>query len=123
MDERELAKLYASGRVAIGVLLLLFPARVLSDLAGGQRTRATKTLGRMLGARDAVIGAGALVAMQDEKAPLRPWMTYGAVADAADAMAILLAYRTLPKWRRFVILLMAVGGASTGGYLVTRLDT
>jgi hypothetical protein len=122
MDERELARRYAEGRIAIGVLLLLFPARVLSDLAGGERTRATKTLGRMLGARDALLGAGALVAMQDGKAPLRPWMTYGAVADASDAFAILLAYRTLPKWRRFVILLMAVAGATTGGYLVTRID-
>jgi len=122
MDERELAKWYAGGRVAIGVLALLFPGWLVSLLVGGERTRAAKTLGRMLGVRDAVLGAGTLVALQEEKVPLRPWMTYGAVADAVDALAILLAYRSLPKWRRFAMLLTAVGGAATGGYLVTRFD-
>ena len=122
MDERELAKSYASGRVAIGLLALLFPGWLVTALVGGERSRSAKTLGRMLGVRDAVIGAGALVALQEEKVPLRPWMTYGAVADAVDAVAILLAYRSLPKRRRFAMLLLAVGGATTGGYLVTRFD-
>src|SRR5688500_9580597 len=122
MDERDLARTYASGRVAIGVLALLFPGWLVASLVGGERTRTAKTLGRMLGARDAVLGAGTLVALGEEKVPLRPWMTYGAVADAVDAVAILLAYRSLPKWRRFVMLLLSVSGAATGGYLVTRFD-
>lgn len=122
MDDRELARAYASGRVVIGLLALLFPGWMVSALVGGERDRVAKTLGRMLGVRDAVIGAGALVALQEEKVPLRPWMTYGAVADGVDAVAILLAFRSLPKWRRFLMLALAVGGAATGGYLVTRFD-
>lgn len=122
MDDRELARFYAGGRVALGLLALLMPGRLVVALVGGERDRKAKTLGRMLGARDAVIGAGTLVALQEEKVPLRPWMTYGAVADGIDAVAILLAYRSLPKWRRFAMLLLAAGGAATGGYLVTRFD-
>ena len=122
MDDRELARFYAAGRLGIGVLALLFPGWLVASLVGGERTRTAKTLGRMLGVRDAVIGAGTQVAMQQEKVPLRPWMTYGAVADAVDAVAILLAYRSLPKRRRFVMLLMAISGAATGGYLVARFD-
>jgi hypothetical protein len=122
MDDRELARAYASGRVVIGVLALLFPGWMVSALVGGERDRVTKTLGRMLGVRDAVIGAGALVALEEEKSPLRPWMTYGAVADGVDVLAILLAFRSLPKWRRFLMLGLAIGGAATGGYLVTRFD-
>ena len=100
MDERELARFYAAGRLGIGVVALLFPGWLVASLVGGERTRSAKTLGRMLGVRDAVIGAGTQVAMQQEKVPLRPWMTYGAVCDAVDSVAIVLAYRSLPKWRR-----------------------
>ena len=121
MDERELAKYYGGGRLGIGLLMVLFPGVFMRDIAGGA-TRGHKTAGRMIGVRDALLGAGTLVALQEEKAPLRPWMTYGAVADATDALWFLLAFRSLPRWKRFFFVLMAVAGASTGGYLVTKLD-
>jgi hypothetical protein len=121
MDDRELAKYYGGGRLAIGILMVLFPGRFMKDVAGGT-TRGHKTAGRMIGVRDALLGAGTLAAVQDEKVPLRPWMTYGAIADATDALWFLFAFGSLPKWKRFVLLLMAAAGASTGGYLVTRFE-
>lgn len=134
MDDRDLAKYYASGRVAIGLLLLLAPSRVLSGMVGrdAARTPAVRLLGRLLGLRDAIIGAGALRSLSSSvpdaahnsttNAEVRPWMSYGAVADGGDALMMLLAYRHLPKRKRFGALVLAVSGAATGGYLVTKFD-
>lgn len=123
MNERDLAKNYAAGRVAIGILLLLFPRRLAKALwgeAGG--TPAVAFFTRLVGARDAILGAGTLAALQQEgTAAVRPWMTYGAAADGVDALATLLAYRHLPKRRRFALLVLASGGAATGGYLMTSM--
>jgi hypothetical protein len=124
MNERDLARGYAAGRIGIGLLLLLFPrrmARTLWGMAEGS-SPAVAFFARLVGVRDAILGAGALAALQEgDPARIRPWMTYGAVADAADAFATLLAYRHLPKRRRFGVLLLAAGGAATGGYLMTAM--
>jgi hypothetical protein len=100
-------------------------ARTLWGAAEGS-SPAVAFFARLVGARDAILGAGALAAIQQEggagaSARVRPWMSYGAVADAADAFATLLAYRHLPKRRRFGVLLLAAGGAATGGYLMTAM--
>jgi hypothetical protein len=119
MNPRDMARSYAGGRVAIGLLLFLFPRLVLKGTFGA--SPAISFLGRLVGARDVIIGAGTLAAMQDG-GDLRRWMTYGAAADAADALATLVAYRHLPKVKRFGLLSMAFGGAATGGYLMTAVD-
>jgi hypothetical protein len=127
MNERDLARYYAGGRIGIGVLLLLFPRRMSRSLWGAEgASPAVAFFARLVGARDAILGAGALAAMQQEGTPdasarVRPWMSYGAVADGVDAVATLLAYRHLPKRKRFGLLAMALGGAATGGYLMTTL--
>ena len=124
MNERDLARSYAGGRVAVGLVLLLFPRRSLSGLWGRAAAGAPAVafLGRLVGVRDVIIGAGAVTALQQgDRAALRPWMTYGAVADATDAVATLLAWRHLPRWKRLGLLVMAAGGAATGGYLMTAL--
>jgi hypothetical protein len=129
MNPRDLARSYAGGRIVIGLLLLLFPGRVFRGVLGGpdEITPGVKMLGRMLGARDAILGAGAVAAMQMQEDGgsdvVRPWMTYGAAADAADALAVLLSYRRLAPRHRFLVLLLAVGGAATGGYLMTALES
>lgn len=123
MNPRELARTYAGGRIFFGVLFLLLPGRLVRDFVPDPG-RGAKSLARMVGVRDAVLGAGTLVALEDEggKTALRPWMTYAAVSDAVDAFGILLAYRQLPKYKRFVYLFMALGGAGTGGYLMSVID-
>ncbi|HUP87623.1 MAG TPA: hypothetical protein VM143_18360 [Acidimicrobiales bacterium] len=128
MDERQMARYYAGGRVGIGLLLLLFPRRMAKGLWGATAagSPAVMFFSRLVGARDAIIGAGTLAALQQEggsgaSAGVRPWMSYGAAADAFDAVATLLAYRHLPKRKRFALLSMAAGGAATGGYLMTSM--
>ena len=128
MNERDLAKGYAAGRIGIGLLLLLFPRRMSRTLWGAVdgSSPAVAFFARLLGARDAILGAGALAAIQQEGEPgasarVRPWMSYGAVADGVDAVATLLAYRHLPKRRRFGLLVLAASGAATGGYLMTAM--
>jgi len=122
MDPRDLGRAYAGGRLAIGVLLVLFPRLVMGGLAGGraQMTPALVLVTRLLGVRDAILGAGTLAAIEDgDASAVRTWMTYGAVADGGDALATLLGYRHLPRLKRFGLLAMAAGGAATGGYLRT----
>jgi hypothetical protein len=118
MNPRDVARSYAGGRVAIGVLLFLFPDRVLRGMFGS--SPAVSFLGRLVGARDLIIGAGTLVALQSgDDTDVSPWMTYGAAADAADALATLVAYQHLPRFKRFGLLLMALGGAGTGAWART----
>ena len=124
MNERDIAKSYAGGRIAVGVLLLLFPRLMVKGLWGTQAagSPAVMFFVRMVGVRDAILGAGAVAAMQGEgTAAVRPWMSYGAAADAVDAVATLLAYKHLPKRKRFGLLAIATGGAATGGYLMTSM--
>ena len=128
MNERDLARGYAAGRIGIGVLLLLFPRRMARSLWGAAEgsSPAVAFFTRLVGVRDAILGAGALAAMQQEgeataSARVRPWMSYGAVADGVDAIATLLAYKHLPKRKRFALLAIAAGGAATGGYLMTTM--
>lgn len=122
MNPNDLARSYAGGRLAIGVLLLLFPRRVMRGLWG--ESPAVTFLTRLVGARDAIIGAGTLAALQDGAGgpAVRSWMTYGAAADATDAVATLLAFRHLPRFKRLGLLAMAAGGAGTGAYLSTAVD-
>jgi hypothetical protein len=128
MNEQDLAKGYAAGRIGIGLLLLLFPRRMARSMWGGSQgsSPAVTLFVRMVGVRDAILGAGALAAMQQQgetgaSARVRPWMSYGAVADGVDAVALLLAYKHLPKRKRFGLLAVAAGGAATGGYLMTTM--
>ena len=124
MNERDLAKSYAGGRIGIGILLLLFPRRMVKGLWGADAagSPAVMFFTRLVGVRDAILGAGTIAALQGEgTAAVRPWMSYGAAADAVDAGATLLAYKHLPKRKRFALLGMAAGGAATGGYLMTSM--
>jgi hypothetical protein len=120
MNPRDLAWAYAGGRLAIGVALFLFPRRVIAGLAGGREevTPALVLVTRLLGIRDAILGAGTLAAIEEGDASrLRTWMTYGALADGGDALATLAGYRHLPRFKRFGLLAIASGGAGTGAYL------
>lgn len=123
MDDRQLARMYALARIGFGVVFLLAPGRTLRPLLGRDVSAAAgvRWLGRTFGARDAVIGAGTLAALQGGAA-LRPWLHYGATVDAADALATAIAYRRLPRRTRFVMLVLSAAGAATGIALAQRLE-
>ncbi len=120
MKPNDIARSYAGGRVAIGILLLLFPRRVLRGMFG--ESTAVTFLGRLVGVRDLLLGLATLNAIAQGGASARTFMTYGAAADATDGLATLLAYRHLPRVKRLGLLAMAAGGAATGAYLTTTLD-
>jgi hypothetical protein len=104
------ARNVAIGRIIAGSLYLAFP-RVLVRPWTGTHDRRIDPLGRAIGARDLAIGLGALFALGRD-VPARGWFEAALLADAADAAATLLAFKHLPRRRRWLILAAAVVGAS-----------
>jgi hypothetical protein len=122
MEDREMVRWLAVSRICLGVALLLAPSTVLRAVLGRDAARAPagKWLGRILGGRDLLIGAGTFTAYREERQVGR-WCRYGMVADFCDGVSTLLAYRQLRPRRRFLALAAAAGGTATGAYLSSRL--
>ncbi|HZT68009.1 MAG TPA: hypothetical protein VFA11_19655 [Acidimicrobiales bacterium] len=107
----------AAARVVLGAGLLLFPGLARPWLGDSAGDRATRVVVRSFAARDAIIGAGALIALRRQR-PVRGWVEAGAAADGADAVASLLAWGRLPTSGRLVPL-FAAAGAAAGGWLAS----
>jgi hypothetical protein len=84
-DRRQLAVLLARGRVIIGLTALVAPGLAIRALMG-ESTTTTRTLTRMLGVRDVVLGVGAITTLK-ERTQDAEWVSMGAVADGVDALA------------------------------------
>ncbi len=122
MEDTDLARSYAASRLAFGLATVLFPARIMRAFIGERAVSPqVALLGRLLGARDALLGVGALVALQEGQ-PVRRWMLYGAAADATDVVSTLAAWRHIPRRKRLLALLLGLAGAATGAYLSDRVD-
>ena len=120
MDDRQVARLYATTRVGIGVVLLLAP-KVMAGWIGPVAARPeTRVLTRITGARDAALGVGALLALADGT-PVRRWLQLAAAVDAADALASLGGVRHLTARRGLPAAGLAAGGAAAGAWLSGRL--
>jgi hypothetical protein len=115
MDERGLARAVGWVSVGLGPALVASSARTGKRLGMGERP----TLGRLLGARDLVLGAG-LLRGKSEAACLRA----RGVADALDAALILggAALGAFPKSRAPVGFATATGFATLSLLLAHRLD-
>lgn len=116
MDDRTIARGIAVGRVAFGLLMLLAP-RLLTRRTGDGRDPQVPYVWwlRAFGIRDAVLGAGAYLALtaEDDEAAAR-WVQMGAVADTADAVTA-LAYRgDLDGRSRLATLAIAAPAATLG---------
>ena len=99
-------------RIFFGLGYLVAPIRVGGGWIGRvARLPQTQVFTRALGARDLVLGAGALTALADERADPRPWLAAQAAADAADFGATIAAAGALPRSGYRFALVMA--GAST----------
>jgi hypothetical protein len=103
-------------RTGVGASLVIAPAWagriwVGSDADGP----GTKVFARALGARDVALGAGILAASVggDEQHVTR-LVQLGAVADVADVLATLVAWRNLEGARRWSMPLIALGVAAAG---------
>ncbi|MFP5326517.1 MAG: hypothetical protein ACLGHT_03425 [Acidimicrobiia bacterium] len=122
MDDRQLARSFSLIRIAVGIAFLLMPRVAAKPWFGdGSDSHALRWLARAFGVRDALLGVGTLIAIDDKK-PVRQWLHYSAVSDSVDALATLLAYKHLPPYRRFALLVAAASGAATGLALAQRLD-
>jgi hypothetical protein len=123
VDHRAVARIMAAGRVAIGTALLLAPGLVAGSWTGADGRRpGAKVLGRAVGIRDLVLGLGTLAALErgDERAAT--WVQAGAMADAADAAATMLAFKHLPRLSGLGVLALAGGAAATGFVASANLD-
>jgi hypothetical protein len=122
MDARTLAKTNGIGRALLGASMVVAPTITgrlwIGDDGEGP---ATKVLGRALGIRDVVIGAGLIQAL-DARAPTRGWIAAAAAADAIDAGATLLNWRDLPPVGRALVLALAAGSAVQMGVLAATAD-
>ncbi len=112
MDLRRFARTLAALRVAIGAGLVLAPTRLAEPWVGRDGTRpGAAVITRGLGARDAVLGAGALAADRDA---LPLWLAAAVVADTADLLSTLAGGRAVPIRGRVLVGGFAAAGAAGG---------
>ena len=122
MKPRDAATALARGRIAIGAAALAASGpggRVMFGRDGSGP--GMKTLIRMLGGRDLVLGLGVVIAL-DRGAPVRGWLEAGAVADTVDLVACVLARDEMPRAAYINTLVLAGGAALAGLWLSRRLD-
>jgi len=121
--ERTLARTIASGRVAIGAVAVAAPTLMarpwIGDVSAGTGAR---LLARTMGGRDLALGIGALRALGVSDREARPWLALGGAADAIDALATALAFRSLPRRSRWGILALAGAAAIVSIRVSVALD-
>ena len=125
IDMRATAKAMGAGRIALGLSYLLAPGAALRLWPGAPSSTPgdaaqLKHLARSTGGRDIALGAGVLLALSHD-APVRGWLEAASLADAVDAVAILLAFRHLPRTRAVLMLGAALGTAAAGRRVATSL--
>jgi hypothetical protein len=122
MDARNAALAIAVGRVGIGAALLLNPVVINRGWVGEDAARpGARVLGRAVGARDLVLGVGAVLALRGSF-PARPWLVAGALADLGDLGATLGERRALPPTGRLGVGALAGGAALVGAWLARVID-
>jgi hypothetical protein len=115
MDEHRLARMVGWVSLGLGLALVASPARTVKQLGMGERP----TLGRLLGVRDLVLGAGLLRGESEAT-----WLRARGIADALDAALILggASLGAFPRSRAPVGVTTATGFAVLCFVLARRLD-
>ena len=114
----------AVGRIGLGVGFTLVPKLALKAWPGrGSGDDPTvRFLARSTGGRDLAIGVGTLMAIQKDT-PVRGWLEAGMLADAVDALAILAAFRSMPKLKATFALGSAVGSVLASRRAIASLSS
>ncbi len=113
------------GRIALGVgyvatpglALRMWPGRPTTSDADGALLR---MMARSTGGRDIGLGLGALLA-QKHDTPVRGWLEAAMLADVADAIAIAIAFRHLPRTKAILMMGAALGTAVAGRKLASAV--
>ena len=106
MDTKQIGAYISRARVGLGLGAMLAPGPTLWIMLGkGATNPGARAVGRMLGIRDAVLGAGGSIAI-GQRAGGGDWLSMMALCDAVDAV-VMLAVPGLPKRARVVGLLAA----------------
>jgi len=122
MEPREAALLHARGRIAVGAGFVLFPRLAGRMWIGSDAARRpVKVLARAFGARDLAIGLGVVIAL-DRGAPVRGWIEAGALSDAIDTAASLLAGSSIPAAIRWPCIALGASSTAAGAALAPRFD-
>jgi hypothetical protein len=122
MEPRHLALAHARGRMLVGAAFVLAPGLAGRHWIGGDAARrSVKVLARAFGARDLALGLGVVIAL-DRGAPVRGWIEGGALSDAVDVSATLLAGDSIPAGVRRGALALGAGSALLGAALARAID-
>ena len=112
VDVDATVKAVALGRIGLGVSYLLAPGAALR-LWPGASDPLLRMMARSTGGRDIGLGLGVLFA-QKHDSPVRGWLEAAMLADVADAVAILIAFKHLPRVKAVLMLGAALGTAAAG---------
>jgi hypothetical protein len=108
---KEALRALAFGRIALGLLLVLFPRLGASLWIGrGAHAPGVSILGRALGIRDAIFG-GMVLHTADRPEVSQRWLKACATADVVDGVAALSVRRELPPVRGLGGAAVALGSA------------
>jgi hypothetical protein len=122
MEAREVALWHARGRQLVGAAFVLAPGLAGRAWIGGAAgRRPVKVLARAFGARDLALGLGVAIAL-DRGAPVRGWIEAGALSDAIDTAASLLAGSSIPPAIRWPCVALGAGSAALGARLAPQFD-
>ena len=115
MNEHRLARMVGWVSLGLGLALVASPARTVKQLGMGE----SPTLGRLLGVRDLVLGAGLL---RGESGAA--WLRARGIADALDAALILVgaSLGAFPRNRAPLGVATATGFAVLSFVLARRLE-
>jgi hypothetical protein len=118
----QLARTNAWGRTVIGAALVLRPEMVARSWVGDdQLNDGAKLLARAVGGRDVALGIGLNLALA-KGGPTRGWLEASALADAVDAAATLIGWRSLPPAGRVGVLAIAAVSAVQCALVARGID-
>jgi len=125
IDVDATVKAVALGRIGLGVGYTLTPALALRVWPGRPASTSADAamlamMARSIGGRDIGFGLGTLFALK-HGSPLRGWLEAAMLADVADAVAILIAFRHLPRTKAVLMLGAALGTAVAGRKLASAV--
>jgi hypothetical protein len=119
MNAETLAISMARCRIAVGIAAIAVPGTLIDTIVPDRAADGiAPALLRMLGGRDIALGLGTVVAL-DHGAPVRGWLEGGALSDAMDGVASLLARRRL-KPAAWVAMAGISGASALLGLVLAR---